>query len=123
MTKFDQQDIRALSADEINELQSFLNSEVAPKDTLSLEGLDGFFCALAVAPELVLPSEWLPLVWGEEEGPAFESEAQAERILGLIMRHWNHVNRAVRVRPEQGSAFYMPFIFEPDGRPVDPGAH
>ncbi len=31
------------------------------------------------------------------------------------MRHWNNVNQTVRIRPEQDSAFYMPFIFEPDG--------
>ena len=40
------------------------------------------------------PSEWMRLVWDLENGedaPEFKDQAQAQRILGLLMRHqWQH---------------------------------
>lgn len=53
--------------------------------------LDGFFTALAIAPNTLLPSQWLPEVWGEtEEDPmAFADEGEARRVSELIMRFYN----------------------------------
>ena len=37
-----------------------------------LEELDGFIAGPLVCPELIMPSEWLPVVWGSEgDEPAF----------------------------------------------------
>ena len=59
--------------------------------------LAGFLFALACAPELVKASEWLPLVLGEDP-EAFGSEEQAQRLLDLVMRLYNHVNLQVLER-------------------------
>jgi yecA family protein len=48
----------------------------------SLSDLDGFLTAISKGPELIMPSEWLP-VGGENEAPEFESTAHAEMILNL----------------------------------------
>ena len=32
----------------------------APDDSMGLSDLDGFLTGIAVGPELILPSEWLP---------------------------------------------------------------
>jgi uncharacterized protein len=60
---------------------------------LNLEELDGFYCALIVGPENVMPSEYLPIVFGEEfsENSAFDTLERADEILGLLMRHWNSI--------------------------------
>lgn len=61
---------------------------------MNLEALDGFFTALVCGPETVMSSEYLPVVWGqkrEDDGPVFESPAQAQRILSLLRRHWNTI--------------------------------
>ena len=103
-----------LNEAELEELHTFLNAESMPESTMSIEALDGFFCALAVGPELVMPDDWLPVIWGGDQTGFFENLEQGRRILELIMRHWNAVNRAVRVYPEEDALFYMPLLFPPE---------
>jgi uncharacterized protein len=55
--------------------------------------LDGFLTALAIGPDLVPPSVWLPVVWGREKEPVFESAAQAERIIAILLRRFNDIGR------------------------------
>jgi hypothetical protein len=59
-------------------------SDASPEDCMQLSDLDGFLTGVAIGPELVLPSEWLPAVWGGEE-PVFEDAEQARSVLGAIM--------------------------------------
>src|ERR1700734_2095411 len=58
-------------------------------DAMLLEELDGFIAGLLVCPELIKPSEWLPVVWGSEgeDDPAFDSLDHLNRVLGLVMEH------------------------------------
>jgi uncharacterized protein len=61
---------------------------------MMLSDLDGFLTGIAVGPELVLPSEWLPLVFGGD-APEFADEAEAKAILGAIMGRYNEILRQV----------------------------
>src|SRR5215831_9670801 len=49
---------------DLEALDRFLMSDRSPPDSMMLSDLDGFLSGIAIGPELVLPSEWLPLVWG-----------------------------------------------------------
>ena len=82
-----------LSDEEMDELDSFLMSEVIPDDAMMLDCLDGFLTAIVSGPVMIKPSVWLPKVWGSTEvvEPIFETMEQAERITGLIMRHVNGI--------------------------------
>jgi uncharacterized protein len=81
-----------LTTDEQNWLEGFLSCPQAPNGTMSLEMLDGFLTALVISPELVMPSEYLPWVWGEDdEGPDWDSQEQAEYVIGLLAKHWNAI--------------------------------
>ena len=42
-------------------------SDHAPDDRMGLSDLDGFLTGIVVGPELILPSEWLPVIWGGQE--------------------------------------------------------
>lgn len=97
-----------LSDQEIDELAEFLYAE-APDDALSISELHGFLSAIVIGPELVLPNEWLPLIWGNgaEGEPDFASLPHAERILGLIMRMYNGINDQVRDSPDDYFPIYM----------------
>ena len=79
-------------------LDAFLLSDRAPEGSMGLSDLDGFLAGIAAGPELVLPSEWLPGVWGGGE-PAFESVDEARDILGTIMGRYNEIVRLLDAAP------------------------
>ena len=56
---------------------------------LSLEAVDGLFCALIAAPGLTMPSDYLPVILNTEsrDSGAFENMADAQETLGLLMRY------------------------------------
>lgn len=72
-----------------------------------LSELDGFLTAIVSGPETVLPSRWLPVVWGELQ-PEFDTEDEAEQILSLIVRHMNSIARHLIEEPET----FEPLFFE-----------
>ena len=65
---------------ELDRLGEFLKG-CASRKAMNVEELDGFFAALVASPEVVMPSEYLPEVFGSLE--------EAKNILALLMRHWN----------------------------------
>ena len=71
-------------------LDEFLISDLVDEGTMLLSELDGFIAGIIVHPELIMPGEWFPHIWGEGEPPTFESEKHAEEILGHVMEHYNH---------------------------------
>jgi yecA family protein len=67
-------------------------SEQVPDTSMNLEMLDGYLTALVVGPTTVMPSEYLPEIWGEDSDAAvYDSVEQAEHVTGLLMRHWNTI--------------------------------
>ena len=44
------------------------------RHAMNLETLDGFFAALICGPDNVLPSEYLPEIWGGDNEPVFETK-------------------------------------------------
>lgn len=82
----------ALAESEIDELASRL-SKLRNPDALSLEAVDGLFCALIASPDLVSPSEYLPVILGGDPGDsqAHADLADANTTMSLLMRYWNSV--------------------------------
>jgi len=80
---------------DLEALDSFLMSDRAPTESMMLSDLDGFLTGIAVGPELVMPSEWLPLIWSGE-APEFADEAEAKAILGTIMGRYNEILRQIQ---------------------------
>src|SRR5258708_22048016 len=71
------------------------------EEAMLLEELDGFVAGLLVCPELILPGDWMPLVWNSEGGddPAFDNLAHANQVMGLVREHYNDVARALFEQP------------------------
>ena len=79
------------------------------EETMLLEELDGFIAGLLVCPDLVKPGEWLPIVWNRDSAdqqPAFENLDHVNRVLGLVMEHYNRVARTLMERPDRYSPLF-----------------
>jgi len=85
---------------DLEELAEYLDSNLSPDGCMGLSDLDGYLTAIIVGPEFLMPSEWLPVIWGEEE-PKFESTAHAEMIIGLIMGRYNEIITGFNSDPEE----------------------
>jgi uncharacterized protein len=75
---------------DLDALDAYLMSNHAPDDSMGLSDLDGFLTGIVVGPELMLPSEWLPVIWGGGE-PEFETEAEMRIVFGTIMGRYNEI--------------------------------
>jgi len=64
-------------------------------ETLGLEELYGFVFAIVAAPDLVLPSEWIPAIFDADE-PPFADEAEGVRFHHVVMALYNELNRDVQ---------------------------
>jgi uncharacterized protein len=77
---------------------------------MNLEMLDGFFAALICGPELVLPSEYLPEIWGGDlPDEVLRDRGELQRFLDLVMRHWNGVVHTLHSDDD-----FVPLLFEDD---------
>src|SRR5215213_6652648 len=84
----------SVSDADLDLLDAYLLSDQSPPECMLLSDLDGFLTGAAIGPEVVMPSEWLPHVWGGEE-PVFDDHVQASAILGVIMGRYNMILREV----------------------------
>lgn len=101
-----------LSEDELDQLETLLLSLPSDNEAkektlpaLSIEAIDGLFAALALHPQTIMPSEWMEYVLGNS---MFETQAQAEQVMGLLMRHYNHVVSNIRKNTTMGE--YNPLL-------------
>lgn len=96
---------------DIDALDDFLSSDAAPDDCMQISDLDGFLTSIAIGPELIKPSEWLPVIW-RGEAPSFKSAEEAEFITGQIFARYNQILETSALGPE----YIEPWFWEtPDG--------
>ena len=107
-----------LTDEEIEELDQFLLDAKGIEESMDVSALDGFLTAIVSGPKTIMPSAWMRWVWDMERGedtPAFKDQAQAQRIIGFLMRHMNDIARTLQQAPDQ----YEPLLMEnpEQGRP------
>ena len=95
---------KGLPETEFNRLGGFLKN---CKGAMNIEEVDGFFAALIAGPEAVLPSEYLPEVFGGAMSNVFAEIDEANEILGLMMCHWNVIANTLH-----NGDVYLPVVLE-----------
>lgn len=80
-------------------LAAYLDRDDRPKGSLTLPEVYGFFFAVACAPELVQPSEWIELLLGLGENAPIEDIEHANRLLGALQDVYNEVTGLARGNP------------------------
>ncbi|MFL9998891.1 UPF0149 family protein [Paraburkholderia sediminicola] len=99
--------LQPLTDDDFTRLAGFLDA--IGTSAMNIETLDGYFAALICGPDMVLPSEYLPQIWGEYF--SFDSDDQASEITGLLMRHWNTIAAELRSTLDEPNV-YLPVLLE-----------
>ena len=69
-------------------LKAFLSRPSNPEGTFSLGEVQGILFAVASAPDLVKPSEWLPFIFVGEDLP-FEDKEEAIQVMNALMYFYN----------------------------------
>ena len=82
----------------IDVIDAYLLSDQAPENSLGLSDLDGFLTGIVVGPEMIMPSEWLPIVFGGEL-PEFQNSIEAQSILSAVMALYNEIVRGFQREP------------------------
>jgi uncharacterized protein len=93
--------------DDLQRLHEALIDLPEENEGMLLPEFDGYCAGLLVCPEMILPSEWLHQVWGSHSAPEFASMEQMQRVLDLVMGHYNRVSEML-----MPPAHYAPVIDE-----------
>ena len=97
-----------LSDSQIDDLQYFLDMV---ENSMNMEEIDGFFCALICGPAQVQPDEYLPHVFGGKI-PEFGSDEDRTEILGLLSIHWENIESTL----SKNETYYPFFYADMDGK-------
>jgi uncharacterized protein len=78
----------ALDEEDIAWLRQFLAGRPAAADVMSLEGIDGYYCALMMDPDWSRVRELAARIFGSsDETLYFDNDEQEERVARLLSRH------------------------------------
>ncbi len=106
--------IEYISSDTIDDtLEYFFDKYGSDDSILSVVELDGFLAALACAPFALMPSQWLPAMWGgEDQLPEWEEKEEIDDFHEVLMIAHNSVME------EFVAGEFCPRIYAEDGRLV-----
>jgi uncharacterized protein len=82
-----EESVPEFSETELRQLEAWLARPPFVGVTMPLDAMQGLFCAVASAPDLIPPNTWLPAVLGEDF--EFENDEQMHEVIDLIMRYYN----------------------------------
>ncbi|NIM21720.1 MAG: UPF0149 family protein [Candidatus Latescibacteria bacterium] len=85
---------KPLSDADVERLRAILESGRGGENCMTIEAVDGLFACLICSPEIVMPSQWMPVVW-DGESPEYQSLEEANEIIELLMRMWQEVARTI----------------------------
>jgi uncharacterized protein len=81
---------KMFTSKEADNLDYVLTKVADLENALYLEELHGLLFGLAIIPEPIAPSEWLPIIFGGG-GPCFDDEEDAQECIGYLMAAYNRI--------------------------------
>jgi uncharacterized protein len=100
--------IDPLNDDEICFVDDMLMKYGNDDSILDTSELDGFFTAIVSGPEMILPSQWMPVIWGGAGNePEWESETEFKRFFALITQLMNYNATMLMTTPELFEALFI----------------
>lgn len=86
-------------------LRKLLTLAISPELTMSYDELRGFLHGIAITPDSIDPSEWVPVIFGDEK-PDYESDGQIRDLLGTLFTVLNK-----HIAAFQADNLFAPFDF------------
>jgi len=92
-----QPDLQKPDNDDILEVIDYYLMQYGNDDSiLDVSELNGFFAALACAPDTIVPSRWMPAIWGGEAlAPEWQNKKEFEEFSQAVFTFYNHVMRSL----------------------------
>lgn len=82
----------SLNSDDLYEtLNDYLQRYGDDDSILDASELDGYFAALACAPNTIMPSTWMPYIWGPSDSPNWNGQKDLESFTEAVFDHYNQV--------------------------------
>jgi uncharacterized protein len=108
---------QTIDEDDLDFIDTILEKYGDEDSILNASELDGFLTAIVSGPDMIMPSEWLPAIWGDEDAsPEWESEAEVSRFMNLVMTMMNQNVGTLIDSPEDFEAMFL--MDMEDGKPV-----
>ncbi len=97
-----------LNEEEYEELDEFLLALEYEEGIYCISELDGFFTAVVSGPEMIAPSQWLSIIWGDHEhSPDWDNEQDFQHIFSLLVRHMNSTTATLMEAPMEFEPCFM----------------
>ncbi len=87
-----------------------------PAERMSIDELEGFLYAVAITPDIIPPSQWLPEIF-DGEMPELANLEQANTLMGALMNAYNHYN-TLRLQKKLHYPYDMNRLSEADLEPL-----
>jgi len=91
----------------LNRIDDGTVTEGLDEGILDIPELDGFFTAIVSGPVVLIPSRWLPAMWGDFE-PIWNSVDEYQWFMSLLMQHSNSIASMLMEDPEA----FEPIFYE-----------
>lgn len=96
------------SKDDLDFIEFVLEKYSTDNSIFNVSEMDGFLTAIVSGPDMILPSEWMPAIWGgEEAAPKWESQEEFSRFISLVMGIMNENAHLLVEQPEDFEAMFL----------------
>lgn len=93
---------------EYQSLEQCFSSNAMNQGSIGLYQTCGFTLAIASAPEIISPLEWLPCLFHEDRLPEFPTEKDREEAIALLIHLTDHWTAQIAGRPPQDALLELP---------------
>jgi uncharacterized protein len=106
ITQLSQADIELLDKLLFNRVDEDAFSPGMDEGVFDISTLDGMFTAIVSGPVAIVPSDWLPAIWGDFE-PEWENTEDFECCFSLLMQHMNSISDTLLHNPDEFAPIFM----------------
>ncbi|MEX2132225.1 MAG: UPF0149 family protein [Pseudohongiellaceae bacterium] len=90
----------------LNRLDDDLETDGKDEGVFDISTLDGLLTAIVIGPATILPSQWLPSLWGDFPH-TWATQEEFEKIFNLLVRHMNSIASVLMEQPEDFEPLFL----------------